>query len=175
MRKAALAVCLACLVCSAALSQSPEKTVSCDQNPAYHKLDFWLGDWEVFDLKSGERDGSNRIEKILKGCAIVENWTEAGDGSEGKSLFYFQPSTGRWKQVWVTEAGGVKEKVLQESYAKEGVRFEGEIPHRDGGSHLDRTTLIPLSGGRVRQTIEISRDGGKTWSVTYDAEYRRPK
>jgi hypothetical protein len=49
------------------------------------------------------------------------------------------------------------------------------ILHRDGTSHLDRTTLVPLSGGRVRQTIEISRDAGKTWEVTFDAEYRPRK
>jgi len=153
----------------------PSKSVPCDQNPVYHQLDFWLGAWDVFDIKSGQKDGSNRIEKILDGCAIIENWTEASDGSEGKSLFYVQPANGRWKQVWVTAAGGMKEKSLQESYAGEGVRFQGEIPHRDGTSHLDRTTLAPMSGGRVRQTIEISRDQGKTWDVVYDAEYRRQK
>jgi hypothetical protein len=55
------------------------------------------------------------------------------------------------------------------------VRFQGEIPKPDGTSYLDRTTLSPLSGNRVRQVIEISRDGGKTWQVTFDAEYPRPK
>jgi hypothetical protein len=50
-----------------------------------------------------------------------------------------------------------------------------EILHKNGGSHVDRTTLIPESGGPVRQTIEISRDSGKTWETVYDAEYRRRK
>jgi len=151
------------------------KPLPCNQNPAYHKLDFWIGDWDVFDRKSGQKDGTNRIEKILKECAILENWTEASDGSEGKSLFYFQRATGEWKQVWVEDSGGIKEKNLQDSYSGEGVRFQGEIPHKDGSSHLDRTTLKPISEGRVQQTIEISRDSGKTWEVVYDAEYRRPK
>jgi hypothetical protein len=43
----------------------------------------------------------------------------------------------------------------------------------DGGSHLDRTTLTPLPGGRVHQVIEISRDAGKTWEIAFDAEYRQ--
>ena len=35
--------------------------------------------------------------------------------------------------------------------------------------------VIPTGGGRVRQTIEISLDAGKTWEMAYDAEYRRKK
>ncbi len=165
----------ACFVAITTFGQTPPAPVPCDQNPTYHKLDFWLGDWDVFDIKSGQKDGTNRIEKILKGCAIIENWTEAADGSEGKSLFYLQRATGQWKQVWIEDSGGMKEKSLQDSYSGEGVRFQGQILHKSGGSHLDRTTLIPMSGGRVRQTIEISRDAGKTWEMVYDAEYRHPK
>jgi hypothetical protein len=62
-----------------------------------------------------------------------------------------------------------------EEFKDGGVRFQGEISKPDGTSYLDRTTLTPLTGDRVRQVIEISRDGGKTWQVTFDAEYRRPK
>jgi hypothetical protein len=165
-----------CLVSAAATDQgTPARHIPCDQNPTYQKLNFWVGDWDVFDIKSGKKDGTNRIEKTLKACAIIENWTEEADGSEGKSLFYVQRATGQWKQVWVEDSGGMKEKSLQESYAGEGVRFQGEILHKEGGSHLDRTTLLPQDGGRVRQTIEISRDGGKSWEVVYDAEYRRKK
>lgn len=172
-----LAVLLTLSVCSVlSFAQSPQTLPPpCNDNPAYHKLDFWVGEWEVFDFKSGEKGGTNKIEKILKGCAIIENWTEAADGSEGKSLFYFQPVKNEWRQVWVTDVGPMKEKVAQSSYTGEGIRFQGEIPHRDGSSHLDRTTLIPLSSDRVRQTIEISRDAGKTWEVGFDAEYRRKK
>jgi hypothetical protein len=169
-----LIVLSALLFCSVfCFSQAAAKPVPCDQTSAYHRLDFWIGNWDVFDMKTGEKGGTNRIEKILKGCAIIENWTEASDGSEGKSLFYFQPAKGQWKQVWVTDIGPMKEKIAQNSYTGEGIRFQGEIPHRDGTSHLDRTTLIPLSGGKVRQTIEISRDAGKSWEVVFDAEYRR--
>lgn len=165
-----------CLVALPMPAQAPPPAppVSCEQNPAYHRLDFWIGDWDVFDIQSGKKDGTNRIEKILKGCAIIENWQDA-NGSQGKSLFFFEPAGGVWKQVWVTDAGPMKEKTAQDTYKDKGIRFQGTIPHRDGTSHLDRTTLVPASGGQVRQTIEISRDGGKSWEVVYDAEYRRAK
>jgi hypothetical protein len=165
-----LATLVVCLV-STSFAQNPAP-VPCDKNPVYQKLDFWLGDWDVFDLKSDAKDGTNRIEKILKGCAIIENWSDA-DGSEGKSLFYVVRATGQWRQVWVEDTGGMKEKAQQDSYTGDGIRFQGEILHRDGTSHLDRTTLS--TGGRIRQTIEISRDHGKTWEVVFDAEYRRRK
>jgi hypothetical protein len=172
LRLKMLATLVVCLV-SASFAQNPVP-VPCDKNSIYQKLDFWLGDWDVFDLKSGAKDGTNRIEKILKGCAIIENWSDA-TGSEGKSLFYVVRATGQWRQVWVEDSGGMKEKALQDSYTGDGVRFQGEILHRDGTSHLDRTTLQPTIGGRVRQTIEISRDHGRTWEVVFDAEYRRRK
>ena len=144
---------------------------SCDGD-AYRRLDFWLGEWEVH---SGDRSvGDNRIEKVLGGCALLEHWSSA-DGGRGKSLFYYVPAEDAWKQVWVTSSparpGGVKEKVLLESYDGPGVRFQGRIRLRGGGSYLDRTTLIPRDGEGVRQVIETSSDGGDSWEVRFDGLY----
>ena len=154
--------------------QMPEPH-ACQKNPAYQKLDFWVGDWDVFakDEKGVEqKDGTNRIEKILDGCAIIENWRDV-EGHEGKSLFYYRPVQKEWKQVWVTDVGPMKEKTLILEMPDGGVRFQGELAKRSGGTYLDRTTLTPLAGGKVRQVIEISLDGGKTWQTTFDAEYRK--
>lgn len=144
----------------------------CGEDPAFAALDFWVGTWVV--EAEGRTVGSNRIEKILSGCAILEHWTAAG-GGQGKSLFYYVPATEAWKQVWVTEdpgrPGGVKEKVRVEHHGP-GVRFQGEIPLPGGRTYLDRTTLVPEGDGTVRQTIEVSRDDGATWETTFDAVYR---
>jgi hypothetical protein len=147
----------------------------CESDPAYHKLDFWVGTWDVYDNHDGTLNGTDVVEKIVGGCAIVENWREADGSGEGKSLFYYQRARKQWKQVWVTDAGPIKEKLLVEETKDGGVRFQGEIPHPDGKSHLDRTTLTPLPDSRVHQVIEISRNAGKTWEIVFDAEYRRPR
>lgn len=147
---------------------------ACD-GEAFHRLDFWLGDWVV--VAGGRQVGTNRIVRILGGCALEEHWTSAG-GGRGQSLFYYVPALDQWRQVWVTanatRVGGVKEKREVERPPEGGVRFQGEIPLAGGGSYLDRTTLTPLEGGRVRQVIEISRDDGATWQTTFDAIYARP-
>lgn len=152
---------------------SAQSAASCADDPTFHTLDFWVGQWDVF---VGEQQvGTNRIEKVLSGCALIENWRDAG-GGEGKSLFYYNPETRTWKQVWVTEnprtPGGVKEKHHIATLEGGAMRFQGTIRLPDGGSYLDRTTLTPLEDGRVRQVIEVNRDG-QNWEVGFDAVYVR--
>ncbi len=146
----------------------------CADREGFQRLDFWVGEWVV--LVGDRRVGENRIEKILDGCAIMEHWTDAG-GGQGKSLFFYNPTTDRWKQVWVTQdatrPGGLKEKELVETLENGAVRFQGEIHLPGGGMYLDRTTLTPNPDGTVRQVIEVSRDGGTSWEVTFDARYER--
>jgi len=126
----------------------------------YHALDFWLGDWKVTSPE-GEKQGTNHIQAILGGCAIREQWTDVM-GGQGESFFYYDRSLARWKQVWVTSRGTWKEKT-QVDGPSGAVRFQGQVPRPKGGTVLDRTTLTPLPDGGVRQVIEVSADGGKTW------------
>ena len=154
-------------------SASSHPSHPCESTSDYQKLDFWIGTWDVYDNHDGTLNGTDVVEKIVGGCAIVENWKEADGSGEGKSLFYYEPARKQWKQVWVTDAGPIKQKQLIEETKDGGVRFQGRIPHLDGKSHLDRTTLTPLPGGRVHQVIEISHNAGKTWETVFDAEYRR--
>ena len=163
-------VLLASLISSNLLGQTAPS--QCAEFPVYQKLDFWVGDWDVF--ANDELVGHNQIEKVLEGCAIVEDWTATG-GGEGKSLF-FVDYDGNWRQVWVTQwamtPGGVKEKMIAADGPPGSVRFQGEIRHPKAGKWLDRTTLSPFENGEVRQLIEISNDAGQTWKSTFDAIYR---
>lgn len=148
------------VVRAAATVPTPLPATAPCANAAARRLDFWLGHWEVRN-PSGGLEGHNVVERVLGGCAILEHWTDA-DGSAGKSLFYFDALGSRWKQVWVTDTGQLKEKSERTDFAG-GVRFQGEIPRREGRPLQDRTTLTALPDGRVRQVIEQSADGGATW------------
>jgi len=136
-------------------------SLSCSA-PELHALDFWEGSWDVKDGRTGEFAGDNVITKVLGECAVRESWTDAA-GNRGESLFYFDWSKRKWKQVWVTTAGAFKEKTQIDAEAG-ALRFQGEVPRKEGGHALDRTTLTPLRDGRVSQVIERSTDGGKTWT-----------
>ena len=168
--RGALAAAIGVLFAGHAPSAEPR---ACASEPALSQLDFWLGDWLV--CTQGERVGRNRVSKVLDGCAVTEEWV-ASDGSRGSSLFYYSASEALWKQVWVTgralEPGGLKEKHLVARFADGGVRFQGEIALPGGRRILDRTSLRPGARGTVGQRIEISRDGGDSWTTSFDAEYR---
>ncbi len=138
--------------------------------PAHHALDFWLGSWRVVTGEELVVTGTNSIQKILNGCAIIENW-QSVTGSEGKSLFYYHEVEKTWKQVWISDAQRVKEKHLIAVLDGGAVRFQGEIALPGGGIVLDRTTLIPVEEKKVRQVIEQSIDGGDTWQIGFDAFY----
>jgi hypothetical protein len=115
------------------------------------------------------------VEKVVGGCAILENWREADGTGEGKSFVLLPENQKAVEAGLGNRRRTIKEKQLIEELQDGGVRFHGEIPHPDGKSHLDRTTLTPLPDGRVHQVIQISRDTGKTWETVFDAEYRRPR
>ena len=159
---------------SAPLAAQNAPAPSCASQPLFAALDFWVGDWTVW--VGSQQAGTNRITKILGGCAVTEEWQATG-GGEGRSLFYVPPAARHWQQVWVTgnalAPGGTKEKTqLDASLPGGAVRFQGTIRNGDR-EWLDRTTLTPQDDGTVRQHIEISVDGGATWRTTFDAVYRK--
>ncbi|HUJ25830.1 MAG TPA: hypothetical protein VLW85_07425 [Myxococcales bacterium] len=121
--------------------------------PDYHRLDFWLGEWDVAS-PAGQREGHNLITAEQDGCVIRERWTDK-DGGTGESIFWFDQEAKRWKQVWVTSGGTWKEKLEQPS--TEGVVFRGARDH---------TTLSKLPDGRVRQLIEAN-EGPARWEGLY--------
>lgn len=163
------------LLFAAASPAAPATPPPCDTVREFHALDFWIGTWDVYSGK--QRDGRDDVRAILAHCAIVEDWRDI-TGHRGQSLFYFDGFAKQWQQIWITDQatyrGGLKRKTLVAVYRGGAVRFEGALPGKPGAPViLDRTTLTPLARGRVHQVIEISRDGGSTWTSTYDAIYVR--
>jgi hypothetical protein len=148
----------------------------CLEQPRGRALDFWVGDWKVVNAADGTAAGENRIERLLDGCAVTETWHGVEKGDDGMSLFTYDARRHVWDQVWVTQdtsrPGGLKHKTMTGILYANAVQFQGAIA-TPKGQVLDRTTLTPWRDGRVRQTIEWSKDGGKAWRVVFDAFYIR--
>jgi hypothetical protein len=154
-----------------------EKLTPCS-GPQYREFDFWLGDWEVRDA-AGQVVGHNRISKRNGGCVVFEEW-ESASGGTGNSFNLYDQQTRQWHQFWV-DATGIN--WLSSDAQGNPATLRGGL--RDGAmvliAHPDtlpaigltRATWRPLPDGRVRQTFETSRDGGKTWTVSFDGFYQK--
>jgi hypothetical protein len=134
------------------------------------QFDFWVGDWSV--TVNGQHAGDNRIDRILEGCALLENWTGKG-GMSGKSLNFYMPASERWHQTWVDDRGGSLE--LDGRFTDGKMVLSGSQKDPAGKTTINRITWNALPSGQVRQVWEQSGDDGKSWTVAFDGLYTRKK
>jgi|GEM_PF-208504 len=142
----------------------------CETSPESRQFDFWVGSWEV-RTPDGQLAGTSQIQRILAGCALLENWKGARGGS-GKSINSFNKYKGKWQQTWVDDRGDITEFVDGE-YKDQVMRFQARTRSADGKNLLRHLSFFNLAGDKVRQFSEQSTDGGKTWSTEYDLTYTR--
>lgn len=155
------------------LQASAQVQAPCSGNANYRQFDFWIGEWDVYGPNGGKA-GNSKIELILDSCIILENWSDLA-GYSGKSFSRWNAAEKKWQQTWVDNKGGNIE-------FSEG-RFEGDkmifetsdLAQAKGGSAIQRMTFSVQAPGKVRQHGQQSTDGGKTWTTSYDLEYRRKK
>jgi len=137
----------------------------------FREFDFWKGEWEV--TSQGKPAGRSRVEAILDGCALLENWRGAG-GSEGKSFNTYNTATRRWEQYWVDGSGTPLH--LSGGLVEGRMVLSGQRPTPNAQTGLaqhERITWTHNADGSVRQLWETSNDNGKTWTVNFDGLYRK--
>lgn len=137
------------------------------------QFDFWLGQWEVTN-PAGQLAGNSRIESILGGCVLQENW-DSPSGVSGKSFNIFNAATGQWEQFWVDNSGSRLH--LSGGMQGRSMVLQGAQDNADAGTGLkqrERITWTPNADGSVRQHWETSVDDGKTWKTSFDGLYRHP-
>jgi hypothetical protein len=148
------------------LARTKQQTKACSDE-VYRQFDFWIGEW---DVKVGDQvAGTSSVQLVSGSCALLENWT-GSRGGDGRSLNYYDPATGQWRQLWVGSGGVILE--LAGEYKDNAMRLAGQS-RRNGARILTKLTFFNLSPDRVRQVWEQSTDEGKTWSVIFDGAYSR--
>jgi hypothetical protein len=135
----------------------------------YHEFDFWIGDWSV--TEKGQPAGSNRIDRLLEGCALMENWFGA-DGSRGHSLNFYDRRRGVWQQTWIDNAAGTL-NLTGQFRAGHMVLSGTSLDEKTHAQRIDRITWTPNPDGTVRQLWDQSHDSGRTWKVVFDGLYTR--
>jgi len=134
---------------------------------ASRQFDFWIGRWKVSE--SGKPAGINQIERILEGCALLENWTGAKGGA-GKSLNFFDREDGLWHQTWIDRSGGAL--FLSGKFENGAMRLQGARAATDKQpATRHRITWTPLAGGKVRQLWESAPAGVDQWTTQFDGLY----
>ncbi|MBC2778207.1 hypothetical protein [Parasphingopyxis marina] len=67
---------------------------------AYRAFDFWIGDWEV-RTPDGQLAGTNSIQPINGGCALLERYSQGGNPA-GQSYNFYDPVREIWTQLWLS-------------------------------------------------------------------------
>ncbi len=143
-----------------------EKTFPCLFAEQHKPLDFWIGEWDV-SVKD-KKTATSSITKSEGGCTLHEDYRTLSE-YYGRSMKYFDPEDKKYTQIWVDKFNSIttfKEVEARKGYLKlQSDNGKGILTNMD--YTLDETT------GNVTQTMEGSKDGGKTWKNTFTGVYKK--
>ncbi len=153
-------------------AQQAQNPKPCYAQPEYRQFDFWIGEWDVIS-KQGQPLGQSKIELILDGCVIFENWYSAQGAFTGKSLNYYNRETGEWVQKWIDNRGQPIEFSGSYSAEDKAMYYTAVTRGPNGSEVLNKLSFYHINRNRVNQVWEQSADGGKTWQTIFDGLYNR--
>ena len=131
----------------------------------YREFDFWLGDWDVFDVGGAATPVARaHITRVLDGCVVHELYEASTGGLRGESFSLYDRSRSLWHQTWVTNRGRLLQ--IEGGLRQDRMMFNGSYLE-DGKNTLIRALWWPVRDG-VRERAEISADGGQTWQPSFD-------
>jgi len=164
-----LLIACAVLLVSPTFAQTPHAD-ACTQ-PERSQLDFWVGHWDVYPTGTTKLIAHSLIEKLYAGCAIRENWMPLG-ATGGGSLSAWNPRTGKWHQTWTDSSGATVE--FDGGLAGDTMTIVGFWPNviAPGKDGVVRMNYRRNPDGSVRQWGEVTQDGGKSWSPSFDFTYK---
>jgi hypothetical protein len=137
----------------------------------YRQFDFWLGDWDAFDVGGTTPVARVRVDSLLEGCVLRENY-EGADGHKGQSLSIYDRSRKVWHQSWVTNRGELL--TIEGKFENGEMVLSGADLTADGKERRVRGIWKP-EGAEVRETAVTSTDAGKIWTPWFDLVFRQHK
>ena len=136
---------------------------------AYRAFDFWLGEWRV-TVPTGQLAGHNSITVSQQGCLLEERW-QGVQGASGQSYNYYDTTTEKWSQLWVSPgvvidiSGGLEGSVMV---------LKGQISYQQNETTLDFIgRWTPNEDGTVTQEFEQWNPETETWDNWFTGIYTK--
>jgi hypothetical protein len=137
------------LAAEAAALEQTTAPATCD-TARHHQLDFWVGDWQVFDAATNQLVALDHVEKHSEGCIVQENLTFVTDMYRRPGVKYRLAGIAvnrfdgeSWLQMWADNQWGA-------------ILLRG-TPTADGG--MEFVTVIPSRNRDVKLVYEHHADG----------------
>ena len=151
-----------------ALPALAEPVPACSTDPGFRQFDFWLGTWSVSNNADGKPAGVNNIRKLEGECALLESWKSASGGT-GTSINYYNPNTGKWRQLWISAGYSID---ISGGIEADSMQLEGEIYYYEGATTAAfKGRWTPLAHGEVRQHFQQYDAETKRWVDWFDGRY----
>jgi hypothetical protein len=153
-----------------AYAQNNEKPCSL---PEASQLDFWIGKWELSwkDPDGKDRNGTNIINKILRGCVIEENFTADDNSLVGKSYSVYNPTKKIWQQTWIDNTGAYLD--FTGGLDGDKVILWRKATNKAGKEIIQRMVFYEITADKFYWNWENSTDDGKTWNLVWKIQYTR--
>ncbi|MBC8343045.1 MAG: DUF1579 family protein [Bacteroidetes bacterium] len=136
----------------------------------FHQFDFWIGHWDVYKYGTDVIVGESRIEPIIDGIGLLENYSAKNSPYAGKSLNKYNPAKEHWEQYWIDNSGltlflsgGIVDQKM----------VLNDTEYVDPSSGFNKIVWEKLNDNTLRQTWSISKDNGQNWIILFDGEYKR--
>lgn len=136
------------------------------------QLDFWVGEWTVTDSTPNAKNptGENSIRRLYGGKVIHESFKMGT--FEGQSWSVYNPKLKRWQQTWVDNNGAY---IAMNSGVANGNLAIQTIRNAATPNSASRMVFTNVKPDSFTWRWEATKDGGKTWKLSWRLEYKRKK
>lgn len=139
-------------------------------NEHHNEFNFWIGEWNVYVNGTETLAGESKIESILGGKTLVENYSAANGQYKGTSLNTYNATEKRWEQYY-TDNGGLVLHIT--GGISDGKMVLENTQNMSGVAVQNRISWTPMENGDVRQLWEQKNVGDEKWNVAFDGIYKK--
>ena len=157
------------LISSLNIHSQNSKQAPCSSKE-YKQFDFWLGNWEVFDVKN-KLIGTNRVVKMPNACAIQENWASTPGPSLGTSYNYYNAQDKSWNQLWIDNTEGSLE--LKGKKINNKMILKSALVTGKKGAFYNQITWTDHLDGTVQQLWELKDKNNNVVKEVFRGTYKK--